>query len=295
VERKRVTKYSDKQQFKEAKGSGTLYPYKEDIDKGYFYNYGTNGIHEEMVADGIRMEAYRKALINNVHSKVVLEVGTGTGCLAMIASGARATMVYAVEATDMANIAKKTINLNEEVRSRIKVVQGMIEEVDLGDLKVDLIFSEWMGYFLIYENMLNSVLIAKNRFLKPDGKVIPGKCSIFMSAYLEAANAEHSKNFIDEENKPISVAHADINKEHLICAGEKVFSIDLNTAKAFTNCFNHDFVLKAEKAGVIGGLVGWFEAELCEGNILSTSPLKDATHWHQQLFKFESKIEVEIG
>ena len=63
------------------------------------------------------MEAYRAALINNVHSKVVLEVGTGTGCLAMIASGARATMVYAVEATDMVKIARDTINLNEEVRN----------------------------------------------------------------------------------------------------------------------------------------------------------------------------------
>jgi len=37
--------------------------------------------------------------------------------------------------------------------------------------KVDIIVSEWMGYFLLYESMLNSVLVARDKFLKEDGKV----------------------------------------------------------------------------------------------------------------------------
>ena len=33
--------------------------------------------------------------------------------------------------------------------------------------QVDVIISEWMGYFLVFESMLDSVLIARDRFLKP--------------------------------------------------------------------------------------------------------------------------------
>jgi hypothetical protein len=48
---------------------------------------------------------------------------------------------------------------------------------------VDIIVSEWMGYFLIYENMLNSVLIAKEKFLKKEGIMIPGICQLFLAPY----------------------------------------------------------------------------------------------------------------
>jgi len=39
--------------------------------------------------------------------------------------------------------------------------------------KVDIIVSEWMGYFLLYEAMLDSVLVARDKFLKPDGLMFP--------------------------------------------------------------------------------------------------------------------------
>jgi protein arginine N-methyltransferase 3 len=38
--------------------------------------------------------------------------------------------------------------------------------------KVDVIISEWMGYALLYESMLDSVLHARDRFLKPNGGVM---------------------------------------------------------------------------------------------------------------------------
>lgn len=56
----------------------------------------------------------------------------------------------------------------------ITVVHGKVEEVDLVDadgipVTVDVIVSEWMGYFLLYESMLESVLLARDRWLAPDG------------------------------------------------------------------------------------------------------------------------------
>lgn len=59
----------------------------------------------------------------------------------------------------------------------INVVQGMVEELDLGKViesnGVDVLVSEWMGYCLLFESMLNSVLFARDRWLKPGGAILP--------------------------------------------------------------------------------------------------------------------------
>ena len=46
----------------------------------------------------------------------------------------------------------------------IEVIQGKVEDIDLGGDKVDVIVSEWMGYGLLYESMLGSVLTARLSF-----------------------------------------------------------------------------------------------------------------------------------
>lgn len=44
-------------------------------------------------------------------------------------------------------------------------------------LQVDIIISEWMGYALLYESMLDTVLVARDKWLKPDGIIMPDKVS----------------------------------------------------------------------------------------------------------------------
>ena len=41
--------------------------------------------------------------------------------------------------------------------------------------QVDIIISEWMGYFLLYESMLDTVLVARDRWLAPGGLLFPDK------------------------------------------------------------------------------------------------------------------------
>jgi len=47
----------------------------------------------------------------------------------------------------------------------ITVLKGKIEEIDFPTTHVDIIISEWMGYFLLFENMLNTVLYARDKWL----------------------------------------------------------------------------------------------------------------------------------
>ena len=51
------------------------------------------------------------------------------------------------------------------MENKIKLVRGRIEEVTLGEPVVDVLVSEWMGYFLLYESMLDTVLWARDRYL----------------------------------------------------------------------------------------------------------------------------------
>lgn len=47
--------------------------------------------------------------------------------------------------------------------------------------QVDVLVSEWMGYALLFETMLDSVLYARDRFLKPGGAMLPDIASIFIA------------------------------------------------------------------------------------------------------------------
>lgn len=64
---------------------------------------------------------------------------------------------------------------------KITLLQGKMEEVKLPFDKVDIIISEWMGYFLLYESMLDTVLYARDKYLVKDGLIFPDKATIFMA------------------------------------------------------------------------------------------------------------------
>lgn len=114
-----------------------------------------------------------------IRGKVVLDVGTGTGILAMLAAKKGAAKVFAVEASQIAHLAKILVHQNN-LADRVAVVQGKMEDVDLGE-KVDVIISEWMGFYLLHEAMLNSVLYARDKWLKPGGLLLPSTGTIYLA------------------------------------------------------------------------------------------------------------------
>lgn len=60
----------------------------------------------------------------------------------------------------------------------IKLIKGQIERTQLPVEKVDIIVSEWMGYFLLFEGMLDSFICARDTYLKEDGLVLPNRCNM---------------------------------------------------------------------------------------------------------------------
>ncbi|RKO95392.1 S-adenosyl-L-methionine-dependent methyltransferase, partial [Caulochytrium protostelioides] len=127
----------------------------------YFDSYAHYGIHEEMLKDEVRTKSYRDAIMLNSHlfkDKVVLDVGCGTGILCMFASRAGAKRVIGVDMSDIIDHAKIVVRDNGFTEDQILLLKGKMEEVELPVQHVDIIISEWMGYCLLYESMLNTVL-----------------------------------------------------------------------------------------------------------------------------------------
>lgn len=139
-----------------------------------------------MLADYVRTGTYQKAMINNhkdFEGKVVLDVGTGTGILSFFALQAGAARVYAVDASESVVVARKLAAANG-YGDKMTVVQGKIEEIELPE-KVDIIISEPIGFLLVHERMLESYVIARDRFLKPDGLMMPTTGSIILCPFTD--------------------------------------------------------------------------------------------------------------
>jgi 2-polyprenyl-3-methyl-5-hydroxy-6-metoxy-1,4-benzoquinol methylase len=154
---------------------------KWDNDR-YFEEYAKMYIHYEMIKDKMRTNSYRNAVLQNPQDfkdKVVLDVGCGTGILSIFCVEAGARKVYAVDASEIADHARKIVE-NNGLSDKIEVIKGKMEEIVLPE-KVDVIISEWMGLFLLFESMLESVILARNRWLKEDGKMYPSKARLHIA------------------------------------------------------------------------------------------------------------------
>lgn len=54
-----------------------------------------------------------------------------------------------------------------------------------------------MGYFLLYESMLDTVLVARDRWLAPGGLLFPDKASLFLVAIEDADYKREKMDFWD--------------------------------------------------------------------------------------------------
>jgi SAM-dependent methyltransferase len=143
-------------------------------------SYGELAIHRWMLRDSVRNEAFDRALRKVVKpGDVVLDVGAGTGFLSILAAAAGARRVYAVEQTSIATEARQMVERNG-YRDTIEVIEMPIEDATLPE-KVDVIVSEWMGGFGVDENILSSLVIARDRWLKPGGTIVPGRITALLA------------------------------------------------------------------------------------------------------------------
>ncbi len=148
-----------------------------------------------MMMDQRRVEAYKKALESQCKDKVVVDVGAGTGVLSIFAAEFGAKKVIAIENASIYKSCKKEVN-KRNLQGVIKVMNCLAEQAPISQSEVDLIVSEWMGYFLLFERMLPSVLSVRDQCLRQGGLIIPGRVKLLLAA---ASLSKKPENVIIED------------------------------------------------------------------------------------------------
>ena len=286
-------------------------PGKSDVyhEKDYYFNsYSTFYIHEEMIKDKIRTGSYKKAIENNkiiFKDKIVLDIGSGTGILSIFAAKAGAKHVYGIEYADIADYSKEIIKQNN-LSDKITIIQSKVEEANLPVDKVDIIISEWMGYFLLYESMLDTLLFARDKWLKKDGYLLPDKAQIYLAGIqdtlykynkIDSWDNVYGFNFSVLKNPALAEPIIDnFPNNNIISNSCKIFDIDLYTVKVEDLDFSAGYEIIFNKDDTFNGFVTWFDVEfdkLPNKITLSTSPYEPSTHWKQVMFYSKNDIEVK--
>ncbi|KAL6554978.1 Protein arginine N-methyltransferase 1 [Orobanche gracilis] len=309
----------------------------------YFDSY--SHFVKEMLKDVIRTKTYQNVIYKNsflFKDKIVLDVGAGTGILSLFCAKVGAKHVYAVciikgtpearpvqvdtrslsepkggpphsgaliqvECSSMADTAQEIIEHNG-FSSVITVLKGKIEEIELPVPQVDVIISEWMGYFLVYENMLNTVLYARNKWLDQDGIVLPDKASLFLTAIEDADYKEDKIEFWNDvygfdmsciRKQSIMEPLVDtVNQSQIVTNCQLLKTMDISKMEAGDASFTAPFKLVAERDDYIHALVAYFDVSFtkCHKQMgFSTGPKSRCTHWKQTVLYLEDVLSICQG
>ncbi|KAG5922439.1 type I protein arginine N-methyltransferase Rmt1 [Claviceps capensis] len=279
-------------------------------EQHYFKSYDHHGIHEEMLKDEVRTRSYMNAIMQNKHlfkDKVVLDVGCGTAILSMFAAKAGAKHVIGVDMSSIIFKAREIVKVNG-LSDKITLIQGKMEEIELPFPKVDIIISEWMGYFLLYESMLDTVLYARDKYLEKDGLIFPDKATIFFAGIEDGDYKEEKIGFWDNvygfDYTPLKhtalseplVDTVDLNTT--VTDPTPVLTLDLYTCTVADLAFITPFKLSIKRDDFIHALVAWFDIDFtaCHKPIrFSTGPHTKYTHWKQTVFYLKDVLTVQSG
>lgn len=280
----------------------------------YFDSYSHFGIHEEMLKDEVRTMSYRNAIYRNRHlfeGKVVLDVGCGTGILCMFAAQAGAKLVIGVDMSGMLENAKKIVAENG-FADRIVLLKGKMEEVQLPVDKVDIIISEWMGYFLLYESMLDTVLWARDRYLAADGLILPDRATIRLAALEDAEYKEQKIHFWDDvygfrmsclKEQALHEPLVDtVESRAVVSHAQTLFEIDIYTVTREQLAWQAPINLTMIRSDHVHAFVSWFDIYF-EGRKggsfrpihFGTGPYDKYTHWKQTVLYLPRDLAVAEG
>jgi len=294
--------------------------FDKKIDKAssdlYFYYYGMLQHQQNMLQDYIRTGTYFAAITENemdFNGKVVMDVGCGSGILSLFAAQAGAKVIYAVEASSMAEFAIKLVNANPELGRRIKIIQGKVEEVDIPE-KIDVLISEPMGTMLVNERMLESYFFARDRYLTQEGKMFPNAGTIYISAFTDDILYDEmtSKSLFWQQNEFYGVDLTCLHQPAYSSYFTQVVIDQIPPHVLVSNCCLHrvdfatcseedlyDFEIPLELQIVspcaVHGIATWFDVNF-DGSavqrVLSTAPDMPVTHWFQLRCVLQTPITI---
>jgi len=221
----------------------------------------------------------------------------------MFAAKAGAQRVIGIDKSNIIDRAKEIVKANN-LDQTVTLIKGEVEKVELPDgiEKVDIIISEWMGYCLLYETMLPTVLYARDKWLAKGGIIMPDKATMYMTA-IEDRKYKDSKvkwwenvyGFDYSLMKDVVVLEPLVdtcNANQMVAKSVKFKEFDLYTVKTEDLTFSSEFKITASRNDYMHAFLCFWSCEFSKtkGRIrFSTGPADEYTHWKQTIFYLKVK------
>lgn len=253
--------------------------------------------HRVLLEDEARVGAFAAAIRAVVRpGDVVLEVGTGTGVLAVLAARAGARRVYAVERTGLAEVARAVARENG-VASRVRVFEGEARGLRLPE-RADLLITETIGHLGVEEGLGAIVRDARRRHLKPEARVLPRRLRLLVAPVsLPAFSREVLapwQRLKGPERSGTAAACRRLYKIRWPEAGclarpAAIWNLPLEGAEGPPPRLAGKVTFRGLREGRLAGFAGCFEAELAPGLILSS---REGTTWRPVFLPLPEAIRV---
>lgn len=261
--------------------------------------------HRTLLADRLRNEAFHAALKRVIvpGKTTVADIGCGTGFLGFMAAKLGAKRVYLLETAEIAAVAKKLARHNN-IRN-IELVPAHSTEVDPPN-RVDVVVSETLGNYPFEENIIETLGDARDRYLEPDGVLIPGRVEQYVAPvtadrlYSELAawdDVGFGLDFAPAKAMSLNNIYVrTLTPADLLDNGKgavKWDAVDFRKPSKTTRSGEAEFT--SPRAATITGIALWWVAELVDGIRLSTAPDMPRTHWEQLYLPALEPFQLQPG
>lgn len=257
----------------------------------------------DMIADGVRMQAYRRALKRAIRpGAVVLDLGAGTGIMSLLACRLGATKVYAVEPSDAIAVGAELARANG-CADRIEFVQKASLDVTL-PRRADVMVSDLRGVLPLHGLHIPSIVDARARLLAPGGVQIPQRDAV--RAQLFSAPAVHADIVSPWRDGAFGLdlspalrwaghqwRKATLSRPRGIGRPATLFELDYRSIESANAQGTAQWTIPRQ--ATVHGLGAWFDTVLVDGIGFSNAPGRPRAIYGQALFPFPQPLALDRG
>jgi protein arginine N-methyltransferase 1 len=257
----------------------------------------------EMIADRVRTGAYFEALRAVIRpGAVVMDIGTGPGIMAVLACQLGAKHVYAIEPSEIIQIAREIAAANH-CADKIEFFEDLSTNVTI-PVRADVIVSDLRGVLPLYAHHISSIVDARQRFLAPGGTLI-GREDRIWAAIVEAPEryskivGPWARDWPEQDLSP--AREKAVNEIHRMQAAPELLltSPNLWVAMDYTLIENPDVQCEltwtVNRDGTGHGIVIWFDADLADGVGFSNRPGSDAVIYGSIFLPWQEPVHLVAG
>jgi SAM-dependent methyltransferase len=263
--------------------------------------------HFPMMNDNVRNDAYEKALKAALkNGGTVLDIGSGSGLLSMMAARHGASYVTTCDFVEMVAEKAKIITARNGLADKIQVINKLSTTLVPGDdfpERADILVTEIFDNGLLGEHALVAIEHARKHLLKPNAQLIPcgarvyAMCiessEIYKNHRVETISGFDLSPFNQFSGWEYSGYHIEKSEHKALSKVASIFEFDFLKD---TKDESVEIIFEVTESGLCHAVVYWYELQLDKDTIISTAPyLPQLSCWKQAVELLPKPINLTKG